>query len=80
MAQDADIEVFIKWFQSNGGFLDAQAMGITEFPNSGRGAIALCDIPVCYLCSAKASDRIADRVRIVDYERRDIPFLHSHEH
>ena len=45
--EDADIDVFVEWFQSNGGFIDMQAMGITEFPGSGRGAIALCDIPVC---------------------------------
>ena len=45
--EDTDIDAFIKWFQLNGGYVDTQAMGITEFPGSGRGAIALRDIPVC---------------------------------
>lgn len=42
----ADIDAFIEWFQSNGGTVDLRAIGITEFPGSGRGAVALCDIPV----------------------------------
>jgi len=42
----ADIDAFIKWFQSNGGTVDLRVLGITEFPGSGRGAVALCDIPV----------------------------------
>lgn len=46
--EDAGIDAFMKWFQSNGGFVDMQAMGITEFPSSGRGVIALRDIPVCH--------------------------------
>jgi SET domain-containing protein 6 len=44
---DADIDAFVQWFQSNGGFVDTKVMGVTEFSGSGRGAIALCDIPVC---------------------------------
>ena len=46
---DADIDAFVQWFQLNGGFVDTKVMGITEFSGSGRGAIALCDIPVCAL-------------------------------
>ncbi|KIM69534.1 hypothetical protein SCLCIDRAFT_102571 [Scleroderma citrinum Foug A] len=41
----ADIDALIEWFQSNGGTVDLRAIGITEFPGSGRGAVALCDIP-----------------------------------
>lgn len=44
----ADIDAFIKWFQSNGGTVDLRVLGITEFPGSGRGAVALCDIPADY--------------------------------
>lgn len=44
---DTDMNAFVQWFQSNGGFVDTKVMGVTEFPGSGRGAIALCDIPVC---------------------------------
>lgn len=47
MSDDADIDAFVRWFQSNGGLVDTKVMGITEFPGSGRGAIALCDISVC---------------------------------
>ncbi|KAI6121898.1 SET domain-containing protein [Pisolithus sp. B1] len=36
---------FLDWFQANGGTVDLRVMGITEFPGSGRGAVALCDIP-----------------------------------
>ncbi|KAG1848214.1 SET domain-containing protein [Suillus tomentosus] len=36
---------FVAWFQHNGGILDASMMGITDFPGSGRGAVALQDIP-----------------------------------
>ncbi|KAL4078201.1 hypothetical protein V8B97DRAFT_2015387 [Scleroderma yunnanense] len=43
-----DIDAFMTWFQSNGGTVDLHAMGITEFPGSGRGAVALCDIPADY--------------------------------
>lgn len=35
---------FVAWFQHNGGVLDTSMMGITNFPGSGRGAIALQDI------------------------------------
>lgn len=49
MSEDADIDTFMRWFQSNGGCIDMKAMGIAEFPSSGRGAIALSDIPVCGL-------------------------------
>lgn len=49
MMDDADIDAFVQWFQSNGGLFDTKVMSITEFPGSGRGAIALCDIPVCAL-------------------------------
>ena len=42
----ANLDAFVKWFQSNGGIVDLGVMGIAEFPGSGRGAIALCDIPV----------------------------------
>ncbi|KAN0091574.1 hypothetical protein V8E55_005140 [Tylopilus felleus] len=45
---DSDTDAFVQWFQSNGGFVDTKVMGITEFPGSGRGAIALCDIPEGY--------------------------------
>lgn len=37
---------FVAWFQNNGGVLDTSMMGITDFPGSGRGAVALQDIPV----------------------------------
>ncbi|KAG1772541.1 hypothetical protein EV702DRAFT_976611 [Suillus placidus] len=36
---------FVAWFQHNGGVLDTSMMGITDFPGSGRGAVALQDIP-----------------------------------
>lgn len=36
---------FVAWFQHNGGVLDTSVMGITDFPGSGRGAVALQDIP-----------------------------------
>ncbi|KAJ8596569.1 SET domain-containing protein [Rhizopogon salebrosus TDB-379] len=36
---------FIAWFQHHGGVLDTSIMGIADFPGSGRGAIALKDIP-----------------------------------
>lgn len=47
MMEDAHIDAFVRWFQSNGGYIDTKTIGITEFSSSGRGAIALCDIPVC---------------------------------
>jgi hypothetical protein len=37
---------FVAWFQHNGGVLDTSMMGIVDFPGSGRGAVALQDIPV----------------------------------
>lgn len=37
---------FVAWFQHNGGVLDTSMMAITDFPGSGRGAVALQDIPV----------------------------------
>lgn len=40
------LDDFLGWFQANGGTVDLGVMGITEFPGSGRGAVALCDIPV----------------------------------
>lgn len=36
---------FVAWFQHNGGVLDTSTMGITNFPGSGHGAVALQDIP-----------------------------------
>ncbi|PCH36002.1 SET domain-containing protein [Wolfiporia cocos MD-104 SS10] len=39
------LEELLRWFQSQNGTIDGSSMGITEFPNSGRGAIALVDIP-----------------------------------
>ncbi|EMD33693.1 hypothetical protein CERSUDRAFT_56467 [Gelatoporia subvermispora B] len=36
---------FTTWFREQGGELDASAMGFAIFPDSGRGAIALRDIP-----------------------------------
>ncbi|KAG1861544.1 hypothetical protein DFJ58DRAFT_777259 [Suillus subalutaceus] len=36
---------FAAWFQYNGGVLDTSMMGITDFPGSGRGAVALQDVP-----------------------------------
>ncbi|KAG1736035.1 hypothetical protein EDB19DRAFT_1928708 [Suillus lakei] len=36
---------FVAWFQRHGGVLDTSMMGITDFPGSGRGAVALQDIP-----------------------------------
>ncbi|OAX37925.1 SET domain-containing protein [Rhizopogon vinicolor AM-OR11-026] len=36
---------FIAWFQHHGGALDTAVMSITDFPGSGRGAIAVKDIP-----------------------------------
>lgn len=46
MDADPEIESFVGWFQSAGGSVDLSVMGITTFPDSGRGAIALRDIPV----------------------------------
>lgn len=37
---------FIVWFQHHGGALDTSVISITDFPGSGRGAIAVKDIPV----------------------------------
>lgn len=36
---------FVAWFQHNGGVLDTSMIAITDFPGSGRGAVALQDIP-----------------------------------
>lgn len=46
---DTHIDAFMQWFRSSGGTVDTTMMGITGFPGSGRGAIALSDIPVCAL-------------------------------
>ncbi|KIK94087.1 hypothetical protein PAXRUDRAFT_828332 [Paxillus rubicundulus Ve08.2h10] len=43
---DVEIDAFVAWFTTNGGCVDTQAMAITQIPDSGRGAIALCDIPI----------------------------------
>ncbi|KAG6375716.1 hypothetical protein JVT61DRAFT_3293 [Boletus reticuloceps] len=45
---DADIAAFVQWFQSSGGSIDTKVMGIADVPRSGRGAIAMCDIPEGY--------------------------------
>jgi len=37
---------FISWFRHHGGTLDTSVMDITDFPGSGRGAIAVKNIPV----------------------------------
>lgn len=34
------------WFQSQNGIVDASSMGFKDFSDSGRGAVALRDIPV----------------------------------
>ncbi|KAG1715770.1 hypothetical protein ID866_1394 [Astraeus odoratus] len=47
-SEDTQINSFLTWFQSNGGTVDLRVMGITDFPGSGRGAVALCDIPADY--------------------------------
>ncbi|KIJ60009.1 hypothetical protein HYDPIDRAFT_117671 [Hydnomerulius pinastri MD-312] len=39
------MEAFVAWFVLNGGSFDAEVMGITDIPDTGRGAIALRDIP-----------------------------------
>ncbi|KAG2101297.1 uncharacterized protein F5147DRAFT_313989 [Suillus discolor] len=36
---------FVAWFQHNGGVLDTSMMAIADFPGSGRGAVALQDMP-----------------------------------
>jgi len=41
------VNEFVAWFQHHGGVLDTSVMGIADFPGSGRGGIALQDIPVC---------------------------------
>lgn len=45
---DQQCQLFIDWFQKNGGAIDLTAMGIIDFPASegGRGAVALKDISV----------------------------------
>ncbi|OCH87879.1 SET domain-containing protein [Obba rivulosa] len=46
MASEAlNLESFESWFRDQGGELDASAMGFAIFADSGRGAIALRDIP-----------------------------------
>ncbi|PPQ84597.1 hypothetical protein CVT25_015800 [Psilocybe cyanescens] len=42
-----EIQSFLSWFQSHGGYIDTSAMDVVDFPASegGRGAIALVDIP-----------------------------------
>lgn len=42
------LEAFEQWFVSNGGFVDKDHVGLTEFAEEegGRGMIALKDIPV----------------------------------
>jgi hypothetical protein len=40
---------FLEWFRSGGGTLH-EAVGIDYFEGTGRGAIALDDIPVCTIC------------------------------
>ncbi|KAL1695076.1 hypothetical protein GGG16DRAFT_45758 [Schizophyllum commune] len=41
------LEAFEQWFVANGGFVDKEYVGLTEFPEEegGRGMIALKDIP-----------------------------------
>ncbi|KAL1721914.1 hypothetical protein EV715DRAFT_270783 [Schizophyllum commune] len=41
------LEAFEQWFVANGGFVDKEYVGLTEFPaeEGGRGMIALKDIP-----------------------------------
>ncbi|KAL1945928.1 hypothetical protein VTO73DRAFT_1930 [Trametes versicolor] len=39
---------FVHWFQLQHGNLDTEKVGIVEFPEHGRGAIALQDIPEDY--------------------------------
>ena len=39
---------FVDWFQQH-GTLDVRSMGIVDFLEYGRGAIALQDIPVRYV-------------------------------
>ena len=42
------LEAFEQWFVANGGFVDKEYVGLTEFPEEegGRGMVALKDIPV----------------------------------
>ncbi|KAF7322034.1 Ribosomal lysine N-methyltransferase 4 [Mycena kentingensis (nom. inval.)] len=39
------MDAVLSWFTTNGGTIDDAAVGFTDFPDSGRGAVALCDIP-----------------------------------
>ena len=41
---------FLEWFKSSGGTLH-KAVGIADFEDTGRGAIALEDIAVRAICS-----------------------------
>ncbi|KDQ55786.1 hypothetical protein JAAARDRAFT_59753 [Jaapia argillacea MUCL 33604] len=52
------MDSLVTWFQSHGGVLDVSAMGLTEFPGSGRGAVALQDVP--YPCPLTLSTRTSD--------------------
>lgn len=40
------VENLIQWFIAKGGSIDRSAIGFKEFPDSGRGAVALRDIDV----------------------------------
>ena len=40
------MDALVNWFIASGGSFDASAMGLTDFPEQGMGAVALKDIPV----------------------------------
>ncbi|KAG8214259.1 SET domain-containing protein [Butyriboletus roseoflavus] len=73
MMEGADIDAFVRWFQSNGGYIDTKAMGITEYPGSGRGAIALCDIPVCAFQSVPKGYTLFTLPRTITLSTRTSP-------
>ena len=86
MIEDANIDAFVRWLQSNGGYVDTTAMGITEYPDSGRGAIALCDIPVCAFIDPGSKELLMVTLyRHLNYSsfglyahyRKDAPCSHS---
>lgn len=54
MVQDEQATAFLNWFTKNGGTLHS-AVGITQFPGMGRGAVALEDIEVVHAGNGQAS-------------------------
>lgn len=40
------VDPLVEWFTSHGGAFDHASIGFQDFPDSGRGAVALRDLAV----------------------------------